>query len=51
MTGAITVAVAVLLVAIDQAIKFFVSSRLLPLSTVEFISGFVRFRYVEGLII
>lgn len=48
MTGAITVAVAVLLVAIDQAIKFFVSSRLLPLGMVEFIPGFVRFRYVEN---
>jgi len=48
MTGAITVAVAVLLIAIDQAIKFFVNAQLLPIGTVEFIPGVVRFRYVEN---
>ncbi len=48
MTGAITVAVSVLLIAIDQAIKFFVNEQLHPIGSVEFIPGIIRFRYVEN---
>lgn len=48
MTGAITVAISVLLVVIDQAIKFVVSQKLYPIGSVDFIPGILRFRYVEN---
>ncbi|MEG0979271.1 MAG: signal peptidase II [Oscillospiraceae bacterium] len=48
MAGAITIAVTVVLVAIDQIIKFFVSSGLKPIGIIELIPGFIRFRYVEN---
>lgn len=48
MTGAMTVAISVLLVVIDQAIKFIVNERLHPIGSIDFIPGVLRFRYVEN---
>ena len=36
------------LVGIDQIIKYFVIEYLKPVGVVEFIEGFIRFRYVEN---
>ncbi len=36
------------LVAIDQVIKFLVVEYLKPIKTMDFIKGFIRFRYVEN---
>lgn len=48
MAGVITVAISILLVAIDQVIKLFVHMGLKPIGIVEFIPGFLQFRYVEN---
>lgn len=42
------IGIILLLVAIDQATKFFMISWLKPQGTVELIHGFIHFRYVEN---
>lgn len=48
MIGAITAVVAVILVILDQVIKHLVFVNLRPVDVVEFIPGFMQFRYVEN---
>lgn len=48
MAGAITIAVAVVLVVIDQVIKYFIIYGLQPVGVYELIPGLIRLRYVEN---
>lgn len=48
MTGAITVLCSILLVVVDQVIKYVVYLNLKPIEITRFIPGLVQFRYVEN---